>query len=29
MAILGRKDNPLLPDRIDAFERLFKQLAGK
>ena len=29
MAILGRKDNPLLPDRIDAFERLFKQLARK
>lgn len=29
MAILGRKDNPLLPDRLDAFERLFKQIAGK
>ena len=29
MAILGRKDNPLLLDRIDSFERLFKQLSGK
>ena len=29
MAILGRKDNPLLPDRLDSFERLFKQIAGK
>ncbi len=29
MAILSRKDNPLLPDRLAAFESVFKQISAK
>ena len=29
MALLGRKDNPLLPERLESFERLFRQISSK
>ena len=29
MAILSRKDNPLLPDRLATFESVFKQISAK
>lgn len=29
MALLGRKDNPLLPEQLDSFEQLFQQISGK
>lgn len=28
-SILSRKDNPLLPDRLAAFESVFKQISAK
>lgn len=29
IALLTRKDNPLLSDRLEAFEQLFQQISGK